>query len=308
MAESVARLTSEERKRRLEAVLAEIARRFGLAAVYPLRQARPDRTARAVPTGSVSLDRATGIGGIPRGRLTELSGPPSCGKRTLVAHIVAHAFSADRLHRCGASLQDLLLAVPETGAEALAMVELLAQSAGLDAIILDALPFASCLMPSCSGTLLLARVLWRIVTALRDAPPAAVFVQEAPGFDSRARSGSRALPHAAAMRLLLRPEAPLLDRSGLVCGLRVRAEILANKLALPSPPATFELDDRAGIRRSVEVLDAARAAGLIAQHPLGLLAGEVLLGRNRAQAAARLAAEPALRAHLEGQLGAPRLP
>lgn len=323
MVEPVEHSTDEERQQRLEAVLAAIARRFGPAVVYRLCQASPDRPLRAIPTGSFTLDRVTGIGGIPRGRLTELSGPPSSGKRTLVAHIVAnaqanggyvayidaaHGLSADRLHRCGANLQDLLLAVPESDVEALTMVELLVQSGGLDAVILDALPFTQHLVLAGSSASMLSRGLTRIVAALRGVSTAVVIVQELPGFDSQARSGRRSLRHAAALRLLLWPEAPLLHASGLVTGLRVRAQVLRNALTFLTPTVTFELDDRVGIRRSAEVLDSACAAGLVISHPLGLLAGDIVLGRNRAQAAARLEAEPTLRTHLEGQLGAYRLP
>ena len=322
MAEPVEQRTAEERRRRLDTVLAAIERRFGPAVVYRLCQARRNQPIHAIPTGSFGLDRGTGIGGIPRGRVTELSGPPSSGKRTLAAHIVAHAqanggyvayidaahgFSADRLRRCGADLSDLLLAVPESGAEGLTMAELLVQSGGLDAIILDALPFFSRLLPAGASAALLARGLPRIGAALRDAPTAVVVVQELPGFDTQARSGSGALRHAATLRLVLQPEAPLLHASGGVNGLRVRARVLRNTLTFMTPTVTFDLDDRVGIRLSAEVLDMACAAGLVVPHPLGLLAGDVVLGRNRGQAAARLDAEPALRTQLEGQLGAHRL-
>lgn len=89
--------------------------------------------------------------------------------------------------------------------------------------------------------------------------------------------------------------------------LRVRAEIVKNKLAPVAPPASFEIDERVGIRRDAEVVDLALATGLIEPHPLGLIAGDIPLGRTRAQAVARLADDPALARAFEEQVRAHRL-
>lgn len=306
------------RRERLDEVLREIKRRFGPWALYRLSQARPKLGKLAISTGSLTLDLTTGIDGIPRGRITELSGPLSAGKRTLAANILAnaqaehgfaayidaaHAFDAERLVRCGGDLSDLLLAIPETMDEALTMIDLLVRSGGLDAVILDALPGADYLRSPSSRTplpLLLAQGLRRINAGLRNAPTAVVLVSE----QTRQWTDSRALRHAATLRIALQPAVPLRHPSGAVTALRVRAEIVKNKLAPVAAPVSFEIDERVGIRRNAEIVDLALAVGLIEQHPLGLIAGKIPLGRTRAQAVARLADDPALARALEEQIRA----
>jgi recombination protein RecA len=306
------------RRDRLDEILREIERRFGPWALYRLSQARPKLGKQAIPTGSLTLDLATGTGGLPRGRITELAGPFSSGKRTIAAHVLAnaqaehgfaayidaaHTFDAERLVRCGIDLPDLLLAIPESMIEALTMIELLVRSGGLDAVVLDALPGADYLRPIPPReplSLLLAQGLRRINAGLRNAPTAVVLVHE----QAPQRTDSRALRQAATLRISLRPAVPLRHPSGAVTALRVRAEIVKNKLAPVSPPVTFEIDERVGIRRNAEIVDLALAAGLIEQPGLGLIAGDIPLGRTRTQAIARLADDPALADVLEEQVRA----
>lgn len=219
----MAQRPASSRRDLLDEILREIERRFGPWALYRLSQARPKLGKPTISTGSLTLDLATGIGGIPRGRITELAGPPSSGKRTLAAHILAnaqtehgfaayidaaHAFDAERLVRCGVDLPDLLLAIPESMAEALTMIDLLVRSGGLDAVILDALPGADYLRSASSRTpfpLLLAQGLRRINAGLRNAPTAVVLVSE----QASHHTDSRALRHAATLRIALRPAVPL---------------------------------------------------------------------------------------------------
>ena len=304
---------------RLDEILREIERRFGPWALYRLSQARPKLGKPVIPTGSLTLDLASGVGGIPRGRITELAGPLSSGKRTLAAHILAnaqaehgfaayidaaHAFDAERLVRCGVDLPDLLLAIPESMDEALIMIDLLVRSGGLDVVILDALPGAAYPQATASRTplpLLLAQGLRRINAGLRNAPTAVVLVSEE---QTSQRTDSRALRHATSLRIALRSAVPLRHPSGVVTALRVRAEIVKNKLAPVASPVSFEVDERVGIRRNAEIVDLALAAGLIESHPLGLIAGAIPLGRTRALAVARLTDDPALAGALEEQVRA----
>lgn len=138
--------SSETRAARLEQVLAALRERFGDWIIYRLRDARPSIGAPALSTGSLGLDRATGVGGVPRGRLTELCGPPTSGKSTLAFHVLAnaqrergfvalidasHAADFGQLQRCGVDLADLLLVVPQGAREALDIACLLVASEGL---------------------------------------------------------------------------------------------------------------------------------------------------------------------------------
>jgi recombination protein RecA len=183
------------------------------------------------------------------------------------------------------------------------MIELLIRSGGLDAVILDALPGTSRLRPEPQPLpLLLARGLPRLTTALRGSPTAVVILKEwQPGAGGQITT-SRALRHYAALRLLLQPVAPLRHPSGAVTGLRVRVEIVKNKLAAQRGPWSFELDERVGIRRTAEVIDLALAAGLIEEHRLGLVTGETLLGKTRLEAISWLDEEPAEAQALEGRV------
>lgn len=189
----------------MEGVIDELERRFGPGVVYRLSQARPKVGDLALATGSLGLDRATGIGGVPRGRITEIIGPASSGKTTLAYHLVAnaqkdgglavfvdaaHSADTEAMARCGVDASELILAVPGTAVEALAMTEILVRSRALDALVFSSLSAlfhlprhnaddGKYLAMRQSGSpvgYLLAQALRKINLSLKGSPTALVFV------------------------------------------------------------------------------------------------------------------------------------
>jgi len=263
---------------------------------------------RVLPTGLLGLDLVLG-GGLPRGRLIELAGPPYSGKRTLAGWFVraaqrsggwvayldaAHSADFDRLHCWGVDVLDLLVALPQSVTEALELARLLVLSGSLDLVVLD-------LPPHLASRPELARGLRQLRPLLRGTPAAFVVVRD--------RTHEPALT-AAQVRLRLEPLAQLgrvgpFAAPGLPDGLRVRLCLERSPRWPPrDPPVPVELRFREGVCVALERIDLALESGLIAQHPLGLLFAETVLGRTREAAAARLAEDPVLWSRLEEEIRA----
>lgn len=301
---SAVELGAEGRQARLQRAIEDLERRFGSGVVYRLSQARPKLWERSVSTGSLGLDLATGIGGVPRGRITTIDGPESSGKTTVGYHVLANAQvdgglaafvdaeqsgDVEELRRCGADLADLVLGVPESAAEALGMAEILAYSASVDAVVLSSLP-----RPYPSS--LLIEGMRRLAAAAAGTPTALVLVGLAGG------SARAPAPEGASLGLRLRPIRLIARAGGDVVGLRVRAEVVKNRLAPPGASAELEIVEGKGIHRQAELLDLGLRTGLIEASSLGLAFGETLLGFGRAQAIARLERDADVAARLEGEL------
>jgi recombination protein RecA len=297
----------DELVRRLEA-------RFGPGIIYRLAQARPKVDAVTLSSGSLGLDRASGSGGVPRGRLTLYRGGESSGKTTLVYHLLAEAQrdgglaalidgegAADppSLRACGVDLDDLILASPRDAAEALEMVEILVRCRALDAVVATALP------PSRPG--LLAQGLRRLNAWLKEAPTATVVVDGAVGRleagrarrpVAAARPPSSALDFFASLIVEFRQLRPLYGPGGDLSGLRVQAVVVKNRLAAPGGSAELELAVGRGLRRAEEVVRLGLALGLLERRSAGLVWERTFLGRSQAVATAELESDPDLLARL----------
>ncbi len=263
---------------------------------------------RALPTELLGLDLALG-GGIPRGRLTELAGPPYSGKRTLAGWLVratqqiggwaayldaAHGADFDRLHRWGVNLYEFLIALPRSLPEVLELARLLLLADALDLVVLD-------LPPHWATRPELERGLRQLRPLLRGRLTALVVVRD--------RVSGPGLA-AAQVRLRLEPLTQLVlpnpcGSALLPSGLRVRIRVeRSHSWPLCEPPVPIELSEREGVRLALERIDLALAAGILVHHPLGLTFTNTVLGRNREAAAARLASDPALWSQLEEELRA----
>lgn len=310
--------SSETRAARLEQVLAALRERFGDWIIYRLRDARPPIGAPAISTGSLGLDRATGIGGVPRGRLTELCGPPTSGKSTLAFHVLAnaqrergfaalidadHAADFGQLRRCGVDLADLLLVVPQGAREAFDIACLLVASEGLDALVIAA---ANGLVIDPFGDRrAFAPGLRRLLVELAHAPTAlVVLVHLEPAWCAAGRRAAQALAHAATLRIACTPLGLVTHASGEVLGLRLRTEVVKNRLAAPHGTAEFEIWRDRGVHVAGELLALGLADGLVRNGPssLGYRFGEHWLGRGRAAAVRALEEDPALRTALHRAL------
>ena len=310
--------SGEPRAVRIERVLAALRERFGDWIIYRLRDARPGLAERAISTGSLGLDRATGRGGVPRGRLTEFFGPATSGKSTLASHVLAnaqrqrgfvalidagHAADFARLQRCGVDLADLLLAVPESAREALDIAGLLVASEGLDALVIGAA--SSLVLGPLGDPGAFGLGLRRLLAELAHAPTAVLaVVHDDPPWRLAGRNAARALAHAATLRVAFRPVSLIAHPSGEVLGLRLRAEVIKNKLAPPHGVAEFEIWRDRGVHGAAELFALGLQDGLIGEHPgsLGYWLGDTWLGRRRQAAIDALESDPALAAAVRAAL------
>ncbi|MGH2460940.1 MAG: ATPase domain-containing protein, partial [Chloroflexota bacterium] len=271
--------TPEER---LQVVLRELERRFGPWIVYRLKDARPTLHPRAIPSGALSLDLVLGIGGYPRGRVSDIVGPASSGKSILSFHLLAnaqrqggfvalvdaaHQASFEQMRRCGVDLADLFLVVPETTHETFEIATLLIESGGLDALVIDGV--ADLVGESIAAGRLAADGLTRL-SAVMHRTPTAVVVLTRPRLRPAAIPLSRTLRHGASIRLAITPLRPLLHPSGDIVGLRVAVVAIKNKLAPAGRRTELDLRRDRGIHAAADLFDLGRARGVLDETSLGL--------------------------------------
>lgn len=303
-----------DRQKRLEAILDQLECRFGPWIVYRLKDARPVVGERAISSGALSLDLATGIGGFPRGRIAEVIGPVSSGKSLLAFHLIAnaqqrHGFAAfvdaahranfEQMARCGVVLSDLFIVVPEDAREALDIAALLAESGGLDALVVG--PLSDLIGRSHHAAHGLTEKLAELNAAIHRSPTAIVFLTDT-GFQPSLASLQRAMRHFASLRIEITPLRPLVHPSGDIYGLHVRASTIKNKLAPGQRVVELDLRRDRGIHREADLLDLGLASSLIVDKPFGLCFGNLPLGRGRARAIATLERDPTLAQRLQEQI------
>ncbi len=322
--------SATHRERRIARALHMIEARIGTGVVRRLAVHRPDQRAPAVPSGSLSLDLATGVGVLPRGHLTELLGPPSSGKTALLYGALAATQRAgglaalidaegsadgDALAACGVDLDELLLARPASAQDALLLLTILARCGGLDALGLASIAALRDLPPpvpspsalddlrSHDVARLLSRGLRVLMTALRGAPTAVIVTNEVlshpPGHHS---IGGLALRHFAALRVAVEPRTLIPDTRGGVRALRVGLTVVKSKVGPPGGGVEVELAIGGGVDRTAEILALGLTMGLIERGPLGLVYGREPLGRSPEVARRRLAADGPLAEALAGAI------
>ena len=308
----------DSRAARLEQVLPALRARFGEWIVYRLTEARPSVGEQVIATGSLGLDAATRIGGVPRGRLTDLGGPPTSGKSTIAFHVLAnaqrqqgfaalidagHTVDCGQLRRSGVDLSDLLLVVPQSAREAFDIACLLIASGGLDALVINT---ANSLVGGPFGDpIAFSAGLRRLIAELSPVPTAVVVLVQANGRWRRTEQNAwRALAHGATLRVACRPMRLITHASGEILGLRLRAEVVKNKLAAPHGAAEFEIWRDRGIHATAELFTLGLTQGLIGTRPgsLGYWFGETWLGRGQQSVVQMLDEDPLLSASLRDAL------
>ena len=319
---------SSGREKALEAAMAELTRRFGEGTLVRLGDARHLHV-DVVPTGSLAVDIALGVGGIPRGRITEIYGPESSGKTTLCLHLIAeaqrrggicafvdmeHALDPSYAQRIGVDLEKLYISQPDTGEQALEITESLVRSGALDVVVVDSV---AALVPraeiegemGASHVGLMARLmsqaLRKLAGVIKQSNTVVMFtnqLREKVGvmFGSpETTTGGRALKFYASVRLDIR-RIQTIKQSGEAIGNRVRVRVTKNKVAAPFKEGEFDIMfNEGGISRSGEIVDLATELGLIQKRGAFFRYNEELLGQGRENAKKRILGDPPLFDELE---------
>jgi recombination protein RecA len=323
---------SEERDRALEAAMAKIKKEYGDGAVMRLGEAK-HLAVEIIPTGSLALDRALGVGGIPRGRVSEIFGPEASGKTTVCQHIVAesqklggvaafidmeHALDPSYAACCGVDIDNLYISQPDTGEQALEITETLVRSGAIDVVIIDSV---AALVPrsEIEGDMgdptmgmqarLMSQALRKLSGAIKQTNTAVVFTNQlrmrigVMFGNPETTSGGRALKFYASIRIdVRRTESIKVGQE--VVGNRVRARIVKNKVAAPFKVAEFDIMYNEGISRVGGILDLGVETGLIEKRGSFYAYKEDRLGQGREKVKLYLNENPEMAQELEQNIRA----
>jgi recombination protein RecA len=319
-----------EREQALEAAVKDIQKRFGDGAVMRLGEAH-HLSVEIIPTGSLALDLALGVGGIPRGRVTEIYGPEASGKTTLCQHIVAeaqqgggvcafidmeHALDPAYAERCGVNIDDLYISQPDTGEQALEIAETLVRSGAVDLVIIDSV---AALVPRAEieGDMgdptmgqqarLMSQALRKLSGAIKQTNTAVIFTNQlrmkigVMFGNPETTTGGRALKFYASVRLDMRRIESIKVGSEIV-GNRVRVRVVKNKVAPPFKVAEFDIMYDEGISKVGDILDLGVAFDALEKRGSYYSHGETRLGQGREKAKEFLRDNPEIAEEVEAAI------
>ncbi len=321
---------SEERLKVLQKTLGEITKRYGEGSIMLLGDAH-GMAVEVIPTGSLSLDIALGVGGIPRGRVTEIYGPESSGKTTVCQHLVAeiqkrggtaafidmeHALDPTYAARCGVNIESLLVAQPDTGEQALEIAEALVRSGAVDLVVIDSV---AALVPrsEIEGDMgdatmgmqarLMSQALRKLSGAIKQTNTAMVFtnqLRQKIGVmfgNPETTSGGMALKFYASVRMDVRRIQSIKIGQDVV-GNRTRVRVVKNKVAAPFQQAEFDIMYNEGISKNGDILDLAVAYEIVDKRGSHYNYGEERLGQGRETAKDFLRDHPEVAETIEAQI------
>jgi recombination protein RecA len=302
-----------ERRKALNLAITQIEKQLGKGSIMRMGSESPRERIQAISTGAINLDAAIGIGGVPRGRITEVYGPESSGKTTLCLHLVAnvqklggvgayvdaeHALDVEYAKKLGVDVDNLLVSQPDTGEQALEIVEILVRSGAVDIIVVDSV---AALVPKAEieGEMgdshmglqarLMSQALRKLAGAINRSNTAVVFInqlREKIGVmfgNPETTTGGKALKFYASVRLDIRRIGPVKERETVI-GNRVRVKVVKNKVAPPFKQAEFDVMFDEGISHAGLVVDLAAEANIIQKSGAWYSYGDQRIGQGRENA------------------------
>ena len=325
---TVATAPAGDKKAALETALAQIEKQFGKGAVMKLG-ANIAMQVDSISTGSLGLDMALGVGGLPRGRIIEIYGPESSGKTTLALHVLAeaqkkggevafidveHALDPTYARALGVDIDSLLVSQPDTGEQAMEICEALVRSGAIDAIVVDSV---AAMVPRAEieGEMgdshvglqarLMSQALRKLTGIIGKTNTVCIFInqlREKVGVvygSPEVTTGGRALKYYSSVRIDVRRIEGLKDSTGSFTGNRTRAKIVKNKVAPPFREAEFDIMFGEGISKVGEIIDLGVKLGIVQKSGAWFNYGETRLGQGRDNAKTFLKENPAIMAEIE---------
>ena len=320
-------IDKDEKKKALEAAIGVIEKDFGAGAIMRLGQNKA-LDIEAIPTGSMTLDMALGIGGIPRGRIVEIYGPESSGKTTVALHCIAetqkmggevafidveHALDPVYAEKLGVDIENLLVSQPDSGEDALEIAERLARSGAIDCIVIDSVA-AMVTKAEIDGVMgdthvgqlarLMSQAMRKLTSVISKSNCAAIFinqVREKIGViygNPETTPGGRALKFYSTIRIEVRRGEQLKNGTEVV-GNRTRCKVVKNKVAPPFKECEFDIMYGQGISRTGEVLDIATELGIVKKGGAWYSYNEMKLGQGRDNSKDFLKNNPEIMAEIE---------
>lgn len=318
----------DEKKKALGLAVSQIEKSFGKGAIMKLGAEGMKVRVDAIPTGAINLDAAIGVGGFPRGRITEIYGPESSGKTTVCLHVVAnaqrmggtaafidaeHALDTDYAAKLGVDVEKLLVSQPDTGEQALEICEILVRSGAVDVIVIDSV---AALVPKAEieGEMgdshvglqarLMSQALRKLTGAIARSNCSVVFInqlREKIGvmFGSpETTTGGKALKFYASLRLDIRRIGPVKEKEDVI-GSHVRVKVVKNKVAAPFRQAEFDIMYAEGISHTSLLVDIGAESGIIEKSGAWYSYGTQRIGQGRENAKLFLRDNPAVMAEVE---------
>jgi recombination protein RecA len=321
----------EQKKQALKAALAQIDKQFGKGSVMFLGDDAANADIESVSTGSLSLDIALGIGGLPRGRVVEIYGPESSGKTTLTLHVIAemqklggtaafidaeHALDPQYAKRLGVNIDDLLISQPDTGEQALEITDMLVRSGSVDIVVIDSV---AALTPKAEieGEMgashmglqarLMSQALRKLTSNIKKTNTMVIFINQlrmkigVMFGNPETTTGGNALKFYASVRLDIR-RIGAIKKGDEIVGNETRVKVLKNKVAPPFKQAEFQILYNQGISRESEIIDLGVKHDLVDKAGAWYSVGSERIGQGKDKARDYLKAHPEMRDELEAKI------
>jgi recombination protein RecA len=318
----------DDKKKALNLAIAQIEKSCGKGSIMKMGADTPKIRIDAIPTGAINLDAAIGVGGIPRGRITEVYGPESSGKTTLCLHVVAnaqktggvtayidaeHALDTEYARKLGVDVDNLLISQPDTGEQALEICDILVRSGAVDVVVIDSV---AALVPKAEieGEMgdahvglqarLMSQALRKLTGAIARSRTSVIFInqlREKIGVmfgNPETTTGGKALKFYASVRLDIRRIGPVKEKEDVI-GSHVRVKVVKNKVAPPFKQAEFDIMYAEGISHASLVLDIAAEANIIEKSGAWYSYNGQKIGQGRENAKMYLKDNPTLMTEVE---------